>query len=355
MVDKAKVKGGNARAQALTPEERTAIARNAALARWDADVPRATHEGRFPIGGADVSAAVLENGKRLLTQATFLRALGRSRSPKSGTGVFSTVDGLPIFLKADVLKPYISNELRMSTTPIFFKTKDGKRGVGYDAQLLPQACEVYLKFRDDLLARKEEIPRQYEHIVRACDALIRALAAVGIVALVDEATGYQYERARLALQAILEKYLRKELAAWVKVFPDEFYEQIYRLRNWQWRGISVNRPQVVASYTKDLVYARLAPKILQELEALNPLDAKGRRHARHHQWLTEDIGNPALRQHLFGLIVLMRASKDWNEFKQRVDDALPRCGETLKLPYMAKAILIPESTSSASEDEAVLR
>lgn len=350
MTDKSKAIGGKARASALSPEERKAIARKAALARWDADVPQATHEGRFSLGGADVSAAVLENRKRLLTQATFLRALGRSRSPKAGTGVLSTVDGLPFFLQADVLKPYISDDLRMSTTPVFFKSKDGKKGVGYDAQLLPQVCEVYLRFRDDLLARKEDIPKQYEHIIKACDALIRALASVGIVALVDEATGYQYERERFALQAILEKYLRKELAAWVKVFPDEFYEQIYRLRKWQWRGISVNRPQVVAAYTKDLVYSRLAPKILQELESRNPLDAKGRRPAKHHQWLTEDIGNPSLRQHLFGLIVLMRASKDWDEFKQKVDEALPRLGDTLKLPYMAEPILISESSSSALDE-----
>jgi hypothetical protein len=65
--------------------------------------------------------------------------------------------------------------------------------------------------------------------------------------------------------------------------------------------------------------------------------------------MTQDIGNPALKQHLFGLIVLMRASRTWEEFKQRVDDALPRCGETLKLPFMAKPILIAESSSSDSE------
>ena len=62
----------------------------------------------------------------------------------------------------------------MSTAPIFFKTKEGKRGVGYDAQLLPGVCEVYLKFRDDLQAKKQDIPSQYEHIVKACDALMRA-------------------------------------------------------------------------------------------------------------------------------------------------------------------------------------
>ena len=314
------------------------LRRTAALARWEVDVPKATHEGQFNLGKAEVSAAVLENGKRLLTQATFLRAMGRSRSPKAGTGVFSTVDGLPFFLQAEALQPFISDELRMSTTPIFFKTKKGKRGVGYDAELLPKVCEVYLKLRDSYHENDQKLPITLRHIVAACDALIRGLATVGIVALVDEATGYQYVRDRIALQAILEKYLRKELAAWVKVFPNEYYEQIYRLRNWTWKGMSVNRPQIVANYTKDLVYTRLAPKIIKELETRNPIDEKGRRKARHHQWLTEEIGSTALAQHLYALVALMKVSRSWDDFKAKVDEALPRCGDTLRLPFMTEPI-----------------
>lgn len=336
--DESKVPGGIARARALSSEERKDIARRAAQARWDVDVPQATHEGRFPLGGSEVSAAVLANGKRLLTQATFLRALGRSRSPKAGTGVLSTVDGLPFFLQADVLNIHISDDLRMSTTPIFFKTKDGKKGVGYDAELLPKVCEVYLKFRDECRAKKEEVPKQYRHIVQACDILIRGLARLGIVALVDEATGYQYVRDRQALQAILDRFIGKELAAWAKRFPDEFYAEIYRLRNWDWKGMSVNRPQAVAGYTKDFVYSRLAPGILKELETKNPLDDKGNRKAKHHQWLTEDVGHPALAQHLYAVIALMRASNSWDEFKRQLDRALPRRGDTLKLPFMADPV-----------------
>jgi hypothetical protein len=245
---------------------------------------------------------------------------------------------LPFFLLADALKPYISEELRMSTTPIFFKTKEGKKGVGYDAELLPQVCEVYLKFRDDLLARKEEIPKQYKHIIRACDILMRGLARVGIVALVDEATGYQYVRDREALQAYLDRFIGKELAAWAKRFPDEYYIEIYRLRNWEWKGMSVNRPQIVAGYTKDFVYSRLAPGILHELESKNPVDDKGKRKAKHHQWLTEDVGHPALAQHLYAVITLMRAADSWSAFKDSLDRALPKKGDTLKLPFMADPI-----------------
>jgi hypothetical protein len=111
---------------------------------------------------------------------------------------------------------------------------------------------------------------------------MRALAHVGIIALVDEATGYQEVRDRLALQEILDKFLLKEFATWAKTFPDEFYKEIFRLHGWQWRGMKVNRPQIVAHYTKDLVYARLAPGILAELEKRNPKDERGYRKAKHH-------------------------------------------------------------------------
>src|SRR4051794_14850476 len=111
-----RAKGGVARAEKLSTEQRKAIARKAATARWGGkDLPVATHEGTFPIGENSISCAVLGNGTRIITQAAFMRALGRSRSPKSGTGVLTTVDELPFFLQAEVLKPFITEDLMAST------------------------------------------------------------------------------------------------------------------------------------------------------------------------------------------------------------------------------------------------
>lgn len=318
-----KAKGGYARAEALTPEQRKEIASKAASARWNASIPQAEFEGDFDIGSKTLSAAVLPNGKRLLTQSTFLTTLGRSRTPKAGTGVLSTVDGIPFFLQAEVLKPYLSEELLQSTTPIFFRSKSGKKMVGYDAQLLPMVAEVYLKMRDDLLSKEKAIPRQYAHIIQTCDIVMRGLARVGIVALVDEATGYQDVRDRLALQAILDKFLLKEFAAWAKRFPDEFYREIFRLRKWEWRGMKVNKPQIVAHYTNDIVYKRLTPGILTELEHKNPINEKGQRKVKHHQFLTEDVGHPALAQHLYAVIGIMRMADTWEQFMQMLNRAYP--------------------------------
>ncbi|WP_027330865.1 P63C domain-containing protein [Marinimicrobium agarilyticum] len=325
--------GGHARAKALTSRERSEIAKRAAAARWEKDSPEAIFEGDFNLGNKTIDCAVLPDGTRVISQATFLRALGRSRSPKAGTGVLSSGEQLPFFLSAAALRPYISEDLIESTKPIFYRSQKGGKAVGYDAAALPNVAEVYLKFRDDLLESGKKIPLQFAHIVKAADVLIRGLANVGIIALVDEATGYQDVRDRRALQKILDTYLARELAAWAKRFPDEFYKQIFRLRGWHWRGVKVNKPQVVAKYTNDIVYDRLAPGIREELEQKNPKDKKGRRKARHHQWLTDDVGHPALAQHLHGVIMLMKTSTSWDEFMVRLDMAAPKKGQSLSMPF----------------------
>ena len=169
------------------------------------------YTGVITIGELEINCAVLPDGERILSQANFLRSIGRSRSPKAGTGILSTVDKLPFFLQAKSLKPFIDKDLKKSTTPIFYTiTKDGKPQAGYKAELLTQVCETYLRLRDASLIKNGKVPKTHAHIVAACDSLMRGLAHIGIVALVDEATGYQDFRERDALQKILAKFLNGE-------------------------------------------------------------------------------------------------------------------------------------------------
>lgn len=95
--------------------------------------------------------------------------------------------------------------------------------------------------------------------------------------------------------------------------------------------MSVARPGVVGKYTNDIVYERLAPGILEELRSLNPKQDDGNRVRRHHQFLTDDVGHPALAQHLHAVIGLMRASATWEQFKSMLDRAFPKKGTQLDL------------------------
>lgn len=135
-------------------------------------------------------------------------------------------------------------------------------------------------------------------------------------------------------RAVVDRFVRPSHGAWSKRFPDEFYRQIFRLRGWAWRGMGVNRPQAVAGYTRDLVYARLPPGVLAELDRRLPIE-DGRRPAKFHQLLTDDVGHPALALHLHGVIGFMRASTNWCQLMSLVDVAYPKYGATLMMPFMA--------------------
>src|SRR5208282_4565673 len=192
-----------------------------------------------------------------------VRAGGRPPNPPNATHIGELTIGaskrikrakreqgalVPLFLAPENLKPYIPEDLMDGPLkPIVYLS--GQREVtGFDASVLPIVCDIWLKARDAGKLQKQQLDKALK-----AEILMRGLAHIGIIALVDEATGYQEVRDRLALQAILDKFLRKEFAAWAKRFPDEFYREMFRLKDWTWKGMRVNRPSVVGKYTNDLV------------------------------------------------------------------------------------------------------
>jgi P63C domain-containing protein len=321
-------KGGIARAEALSPETRAEIARKATVARWAKDLPYATHEGTITaMGDLNIPCAVLNTGQRVIAQSGFMLALGRARQAKGRQHYKGDVN-LPAFLTAQNLKPFVSSVLEVTSSQIEFLSKNGHRAFGYADELLPEVCDVFIR-----ADRAGVLKPNQKHIADQAHIIMKALAHTGIAGLIDEATGYQEVRDRRALQAILDKYLRKELAAWAKRFPDEFYKEMFRLRSWKWPVPSVRRPGIVGKYTNDLVYERLAPGILEELEARNPKDEHGNRRGRHLQLLTDDVGHPALAQHLHAVIGLMRASLGWDQFYRMMKRAFPKKGQTIEMNF----------------------
>lgn len=317
--DESKVKGGIARAQALTGEERAAIAKKAADARWSNDLPKAKYPGELKFGDTAIPCYVLEDGTRILSRTGFLRAVGRTGKAKGGRK-YDEEFQLPVFLTAENLKDFITEDLIENSKPLIFSW-NGIKMIGYKAEFLPQVCEVFLDAKEAGVLKKTQI-----HIANACKILYRGFATVGIIALVDEATGYQYDRARMALAEILENVISKELLKWVKTFPDEFYYHIFRLKGWKPSDITSRRPIIFGKITNDLVYERLTPNVLEHLKKITPKDDKGRLKHKYFQRLTEDIGHPRLREHLASEITLMRVFEDgkWEEFYKALNRALPK-------------------------------
>jgi hypothetical protein len=284
-------------------------------------------EHPLEIGGLTIQAYVLEDGTRVLAQGEMIKALGMSHGGSGGTGG----DRLAKFAAGNRLKPFVEGALLERTeNPIRFITTSGARAYGYEATILADLCEAVLAARD-----ANVLQPQQRHIAKQCEILVRGFARVGIVALVDEATGYQEVRDRLALQAILDKYLTDEWAKWSRVFPDEFYRELFRLRGVPYPPPGKHkhwRPSYIGHLTNDIVYSRLAPGVLKTLRELNPRTEPGRRGHTNHQHMTRDYGDPALKEHLSNVIFMMRGCRDWDDFKRRLESAAPKQGDTLPLP-----------------------
>ena len=266
------------------------------------------------LAGIEIPCYVLEDGTRVITVKGMQAALSMGQS---NGAVFRNLIG------QKNIKPFIdANLAKELSNPIRFirPGHGGRPSVGYEATVLADICNSLLKARKEGLLTLSQ-----QRIADHCETLSRAFANDGLIDLIDKITGYQEVRHRDLLQEIIKKYITKDLMKWQKRFPDEFYSQIFRLKNWSWRGHGFNPSPIVGKYIKDVVYERLAPGVLRELKRINPPDEKKRR-KQHHGWLTEDVGHPKLRDHLMGIIALMRAAPNWASFKRMLERAYPKKG-----------------------------
>lgn len=270
------------------------------------------------IGDIEIPCYVLNNEKRVLVLGEMIKALGMAPGSAGKGGN----DRLASFASGNRVKPFIPNELmNMIENPIRFKPPTG--GViayGYEATILIDICNSILDAN-----KAGVLQKQQSHIAERADVLIRSFAKTGIIAVIDEVTGFQAAREKDALQQFLDKFLLEENAKWVKTFPDEFFEMIFKMKGWTWHYASTKKPGVVGHYINDLVYSRIAPNVLTDLKVKNPVIKPGYRKYKHPQFISSEFGHPKLKEHLSALIALGKGSAfNWNTFKRLVARAFPK-------------------------------
>ena len=272
------------------------------------------------IGDIKIPCYVLEDEIRVLSQSGIFLGLGASRAGGRSSG-----SKMPRIMASQVLAPFISGDLMTAlNSPIQFQPQSGSpTAYGYRAIILADICEAVLAAE-----RAGVLQKRHAHIAERCAILYRGFARIGIISLVDEATGYQEIRAKKALATILETFIAHDAQKWTRTFPIDFYKQIFKLRKWPWPVASDEKkpytPQIIGCYTNDIVYDRLAPGILSELRNKNPIGPQGTRQYRHHQWFTPDSGHPKLKEHLASVIALMKASSHWTAFQRNLQLAFPK-------------------------------
>lgn len=319
-------KGGQARAKKLSAKRRVEIARLAAAKRWSGDLPNVlcgSPDRPLRLANIEIPCYVLDDERRVLVQRGMMAALDM----KQGTAGRGVGDRLSKFVATKALRPFVTPELaEMITNPIRFQA-GGVIAYGYEATILADLCEAVLAAR-----KAGTLNYQQEHIAEQCEILVRGFARVGIVALVDEATGFQAFRARDALAKILEAFVQKELRKWVRTFPPEYYEELCRLRGIAYPPPGMKLPPYFGHLTNNIVYERLAPGVKDELKRVTERSASGRHKHKLFQHLTEDTGHPKLREHLAKVTALMKIAPDYTTFESFLAQVVPRWDDTLSLP-----------------------
>lgn len=278
-------------------------------------------------GDLEIACYVLEDGRRVLSGRGLQKALGYESKSGQWMKAFANLDGLRDAMYAGELSVFD----RLSN-PIKFIRKDagGSQSTtnGYEATLLIDICSAIID------ANRAGVFNN-ERIVFNADVIIRSVAKVGIIALIDEATGYEEvkNKQKDSLQKWLNTFLAEEASRWVKTFPDSFFEMIYKMYGWTWTN-SPQKPGVVGNIINDWVYLRLGPKVLDELNRLNPKNVKGNRSHKHHQNLSELVGKPALQRHLEALKALGAATcYDKARFLEALNRAYPRPDEQFTFDF----------------------
>lgn len=286
--------------QVQSQKEITLHAKKASLARYG--YIHATHSGELKLAGAKIPCAVLKNGQRVISSRQMIGLL---------TG---TAKGqLQRYLAPKNLQPFLPDRLKNINLDNCIKYEvNGRKGFGLDAELIVDFCNMYIQAKDADALLTNQI-----HLAHQAQIIISSLAKVGIVGLIDEVTGYEKVKEKDALQALLDKYLLKEYASWAKRFPDEFYTEIFRLKNWTFKDLT-KKPSVIGKYTTDLVYDRIAPDLTKKLKELTP-----KKNVRLHQFLTLDLGVPALNHHISNVITIMKLSNNWDQFMENLNKLFP--------------------------------
>jgi hypothetical protein len=267
-------------------------------------IPVAQWAGELSIGEGGLPCYVLDDGRRVISRTGATSML----AGKKGGGQ------LEKYIGADALREYMPD---LASAMIEFSLPEvvNKTVRGLTAETFLDVCRGYLAaYTDGNLKTKAQVDMAHK-----ASAFLAACANVGLVALIDEATGYQYDRAEDALRVKLKAYISEEMRKWEKTFPDELWVEFARLT--KWGGSVTKRPKYWGKLVNELVYDYLDPDVSKWLRENAPKPAHGQ---NYHQWLSNQYGLKKLVEHIWMLIGMARACKTMEELRARKAEASGR-------------------------------
>ena len=273
--------------------------------------PYAKFSGELSLGNSSVDCYVLDTEERVISLGASVKALTNT-----------THSNLGQYIGVAALKPYINKELVYGETIDFYIHGASRPGRGLSAETFISICKAYVSALSD---GKLKTTKQQEIAIR-CSILLASCAKVGLIALIDEATGYQYERKENALQLKLKAFVADEMRGWEKTFPDELWEQIGRLTSW--RGTLHSRPKWWGKLVMELIYDALDADVAVYLKENKPPPVYKQ---NYHQWLTSHYGLKKLITHIYEIIGMAKTCYNIKELQEKVGHFYK--GKTLQLTF----------------------
>ena len=267
---------------------------------------KAKYIGDIKIGETRIKCAVLSDETRVFYQREVVGALTGNKK-----------GGLIRYLSSKNLEPFVPDKYKGEKWDqgIVKFESNNKEAHGFDAEDIIDICKMYIHARNDGALYENQ-----QHLAKQAEILISAFAKTGVIAVIDEATGYQRDRKKDALRVLVESYIIKEAREWMKEFPDEFFVELDRIYN-NPRTTPQKRPQYYGKFINKYIYNPIENGIiLEELNRLNPADKKGARRKRLHQFLKAEKGIQVLRNRIGKVTALLQISPS----KRRFEDNFKR-------------------------------
>lgn len=263
------------------------------------------YKGELNLAGFSIPCYVLEDGVRVLSGRGMQEALKMVDDNENSSG-----HRIIRYLNQKTLNPFIFKDKESGHFEPLICYDGNKQINGYEATVLVDICDGILEARKHIKLS----PRQ-AIIAEQCEILVRAFAKVGIISLVDEATGYQYERERFELQKILSAYISDEVLKWQLTFTDDFYKEIYRLWGLPFIPKYIkNKPSFIGKLTTKYIYDLLPAGVVDKIKEKTGKTDKGNWKYKWHQSLTPEIGREHLKKQIIEITTLMSISKSKKEF-----------------------------------------
>lgn len=258
--------------------------------------PFAQWRGKIELMDDELDCYVLDTKQRVLSSGSVSKAIANVER-----------GSLQDYAGQKALNPFINIEKILQETIRFSIPGTQFEAVGITTEHFELICRGYVKA---LYERAPLTDRQREIAIK-CAVLTAGLTRTGLDALIDEATGYQYERAEDALRVKLRAFIAEELREWEKTFPDELWEEFGRLTNWSEPLRS--RPKWWGKLVIELVYETLDPDVAEYLKTHKPEPG-----VHWHRQLTENLGVRQLVSRCYEVIGMAKTCRNIGELRQRV-------------------------------------